>query len=98
MADLSITHERNGSRGEYRACSDEHGRDCGHLTWFEASPGVRVADHTFVPPSLRGGGIAAKLVEAMVADARTEGFSIRPQCSYVAAAFRRHPGWSDVRA
>ena len=97
MSDISITHERSGDKGEYRACSREHG-SCGHLTWFEASPGVRVADHTFVPPALRGAGIAAKLVEALVADARSEGFRIVPQCSYVAVAFRRHPDWSELRA
>lgn len=97
MAELSISHERNGSRGEYRACTDEHGT-CGHLTWFEPTPGVRVADHTLVPYELRGRGIAARLVEALVADARSEGFRVVPQCSYVAVAFNRHPDWADLRA
>ena len=41
--------------------------------------------------------MAARLVEAMVADARTEGFRIVPACSYVEAAFRRHPEWADLR-
>jgi len=97
MSEISITHERQGNRGQYNACSADDGA-CGHLTWVEASPGVRVADHTFVPPQLRGGGIAAKLVEALVADAREEGFRIVPQCSYVAVAFRRHPEWADLHA
>lgn len=97
MTELSITHQRDGNRGEYQACSPEHGA-CGHLTWIERTPGVRVANHTFVPPQLRGGGIAAKLVDALVADARAEGFRIVPQCSYVDAAFRRHPDWAGLRA
>ncbi|MBC7158941.1 MAG: N-acetyltransferase, partial [Porphyrobacter sp.] len=46
----------------------------------------------------RGKGIAMKLVEALVADAREQGFTIEPQCSYVVAAFRRHPEWADLRA
>ena len=97
MTELTITHRRDGRRGEYRACSPGND-DCGHLTWSEVSPRVRLADHTYVPPHLRGGGIAAKLVEALVADARTEGFKVVPQCSYVAVAFRRHPEWKDLLA
>jgi predicted GNAT family acetyltransferase len=34
----------------------------------------------------------------MVADAREQGFTIEPQCSYVDALFRRHPDWADIRA
>jgi predicted GNAT family acetyltransferase len=40
--------------------------------------------------------VAARLVEALVADARTEGFKIEPKCSYVAASFTRHPEWGDL--
>lgn len=97
MGDISISHERSGNRGEYRACSQADGV-CGRLTWVERSPGVRVADHTLVPHELRGRGVAAKLVEALVADARAEGFRIVPQCSYVEIAFRRHPDWAELRA
>lgn len=67
------------------------------LTW-QAAGESRVADHTYVPSSMRGQGLAGKLVDALVADAREKGFTIVPQCSYVAAAFRRHPEWADVRA
>lgn len=67
------------------------------LTW-RARGRARIANHTFVPPEARGRGIAQALVEAMVADARARGFTIEPQCSYVAALFRRHPEWADVRA
>jgi predicted GNAT family acetyltransferase len=55
-----------------------------------------VAEHTLVPPAIGGRGVAARLVEALVADARSEGFIIEPQCSYVAAAFARHPEWGDL--
>ena len=47
---------------------------------------------------MAGRGVAAKLVEALIADARAEGFRIVPACSYVAAAFARHPEWADLRA
>lgn len=67
------------------------------LTWRAAGQ-ARVVDHTFTPPAARGKGVAMALVEAIVAEAREEGFTIVPQCPYVAAAFRRHPEWADVRA
>ncbi len=67
------------------------------LTWQNRG-GVRLVDHTFVPQEARGQGLAAKLVEAIVADARTQGFKIAPQCPYVVTAFGKHPEWADVRA
>ena len=57
-----------------------------------------VADHTYVPPSSRGHGLAEKLVNRLMADAQERGFKIEPLCSYVAAQFRRHPEWADLRA
>ena len=51
-----------------------------------------------MPHEARGKGIAAALVDALIADARAEGFRIVPQCSYVEAAFRRHPEWADLLA
>lgn len=96
MTDVTITRHEDGHRGEYRAHvpgSDHIGR----LTWVE-SGGARIADHTLVPPPIGGRGIAAQLVEALVADAREQGFKVRPLCSYVAAKFDEHPDWADVRA
>lgn len=59
--------------------------------------GRLIADHTFVPPSHRGQGIAESLVDALITDARRSGDRIVPLCSYVAAQFRRHPEWTDLR-
>ena len=94
---LEITHMNNGNSGEYRA-SVPDSEKIGRLTWKLREPGVRVADHTLVPPAIGGRGIAAALVDALIADARKEGFRIVPQCSYVEAKFRRNPEWSDLRA
>lgn len=96
MKGLTITRHEGNARGEYRA--HVPGSDAiGRLTWVERG-GARVADHTLVPPEIGNHGIAARLVERMVEDARVEGFRIRPLCSYVVAAFRRHPEWADVQA
>lgn len=68
------------------------------LTYRHIDPRTVVAEHTGVPPQHRTKGIALQLVEAAIADARSEGFRIVPQCSYVAAQFRRHPEWAALRA
>lgn len=91
-----IFRENHVSHGTYRVevpGSERHA----FLTW-KARGEARIADHTYVPPEGRGMGIAAALVDALIADARELGFRIVPQCSYVEAAFRRHPEWADVLA
>ena len=93
---LEITRHDETTHGEYRAHipGSEH---VGRLTW-KARGGARIADHTLVPPEIGGQGVAAALVEALIADARAEGFSVVPQCSYVDAQFRRHPEWTELLA
>ena len=94
---VTITKNSNTHAGEYRAevADSEH---VGRLTWKAQGDNVRIADHTLVPQEIGGRGIAAQLVKALMADARTEGFRVVPQCSYVEAQFRRNPEWSDLRA
>ena len=93
---ITVTRSDETSHGAYRAELAGVGRPA-ELTWQAMGP-LRIADHTFVPPEMRGQGVAQVLVEALVADAREQGFRIVPQCSYVAAQFRRHPEWSDLLA
>ena len=94
---LAITRHDEGTHGEYRARVPGSTK-VSRLTWTARDEGVRVADHTLVPHELEGRGIAAALVEALVADAHAQGFRIVPQCSYVEAKFRRNPDWADLRA
>ena len=96
MDNVSITRHEKGSHGEYRAHvegQNHHGR----LTWVEEN-GVRAAEHTIVPPEIGGRGIAGLLVEALISDAREQGFKVKPVCSYVVKAFEKHPEWADLRA
>ena len=96
MTEITIERSGKDGHGEYRArlAGSPH---IGRLTWVERN-GVRIAEHTLVPPEIGNRGVAARLVEVMVEDARQQGFRIEPQCSYVAAAFARHPEWSGLRA
>lgn len=95
-AEITITRHGGGAAGEYHAhLSDSP--TIGRLTWVQHGQ-VRVAEHTLVPSDIGGRGVAARLVEALIADARTQGFRIDPACSYVEAAFRRHPEWAELKA
>jgi uncharacterized protein len=96
IEELEITHEGSAAHGEYRAAVPGS-KAVGRLTWT-ARGGARIAEHTIVPPEIGGRGVAAALVDALVRDARDEGFTIVPQCSYVDAQFRRHPEWADLLA
>lgn len=95
--DVEITRHDQGDTGEYHAhVAGSHAK--GRLTWVKRGDGVRVAEHTLVPKSIGGRGIAALLVQDLVADARRSGFKIVPQCSYVAAKFEENPAWADLLA
>jgi uncharacterized protein len=96
MDDVTITSHDSGTSGEYRAqvAGSSH---IGRLSWVRRGT-VRVAEHTLVPPEIGGRGVAALLVAALMSDAREHGFTVDPQCSYVAAALRKHPEWSDLQA
>ena len=101
MDGTTITRHDEGARGEYRASvagSDVIGRLTYQRRKSEVGGNTLIAVHTLVPPEIGGKGVAAKLVEALIADARESGDKIVPQCSYIEAAFRRHPEWAELRA
>lgn len=68
------------------------------LDYTQPRPDHRIATHTFVPDAMRGQGVGQHLVQALVDDARAQGFRIEAQCSYVRALAARHPEWADVLA
>ncbi len=57
---------------------------------YELAAGTMVMTHTFVPPELRGRGIAEKLVRAALDWAAAERLRVVPACSYVATFVQRH--------
>ncbi len=93
---ITIEAENHGARGRYVVrVSDAPEAE---MTWFSSGKDVITIDHTFVPPELRNRGIAEKLVQRGIADARAQGLKIVPACSYVALQFRRHKDWADLLA
>lgn len=96
MEGLTITRHGNEHVGEYRA-HVKGSEKVGRLTWVQHG-NIRAAEHTLVPPELGGRGIAGRLVDALIEDAREQGFKVKPVCSYVVKAFEKHPEWADLAA
>lgn len=93
--EISITIEDGERHGRYV------GRVAGidaeaEITYTHRGPGLISADHTGAPDALKGTGVAAALVEYLVADARERGFRIIPLCPYVRARYEKRPEWRDV--
>ena len=92
---ITIARSEKGSKGRYEA--RVAGRDgIGELTFSRLSPTKIIADHTAVDDSLRGIGVGQALVEQLISDARSDGFSIVPLCPFIRSQYQRHPEWSDV--
>ncbi|HHU22965.1 MAG TPA: N-acetyltransferase [Clostridiales bacterium] len=52
--------------------------------------------HTFVDESLRGQGIADKLVRAVIAEIQPKEYKIRTSCPYAKTWFSSHPEYADL--
>jgi predicted GNAT family acetyltransferase len=100
-AKLTITHHVAGQGGRYVAVLEGEAAE-GYLEWeaggMRDGREIRVAAHTIVPRAIGGRGVAAALVQRLVADAERLDFLIRPDCSYVAAKFKDNPDWSALKA
>ena len=95
---VTITHFAQGAGGKYVAELLGE-RATGYLEWEPGNgPNLRIATHTVVPREIGGRGVAARLVERLIADARQQDFKIVPQCWYVAKKFDENPDWADLRA
>ena len=52
--------------------------------------------HTFVPPPMRGHGVASRLVAHALRWALDQHVTVIPTCPFVAAFIRRHPEYAAV--
>ena len=77
---MEFIHEPNRIYG-----TDENGKVLAEITFPETEPGVYTIDHTIVDGSLRGQGVAGKLVQAAVDDIKAKGGEVRATCSYAVA-------------
>jgi predicted GNAT family acetyltransferase len=82
---MEFKHEKGRIYAE-----DENGKVIAEVT-FPASDGTSVIDHTFVDDSLRGQGIAGKLVKAAVEQIKNDGNNVSATCPYASKWLDKHP-------
>ena len=69
---------------------NEDGKLVAEITFPEERPGVANIDHTFVDGSLRGQGVADRLVRAALEQIQANGGRPTATCSYAAAWLDKH--------
>lgn len=84
---MEFIHEPNRIYG-----TDENGKVLAEITFPETEPGVYTIDHTIVDGSLRGQGVAGKLVQTAVDDIKAKGGEVRATCSYAVGWLEKHSG------
>ena len=78
---------------------DENGRVIAEITYATTSnPNVVLADHTFVDSSLRGQGVAGKLLDVLVKDMADQNKKIKASCSYVVKKFQEDSSFDFINA
>lgn len=63
---------------------------------YERDGDTVVFTHTVVPAELRGTGIGSRLIAGALAQVRSAGLKVVPQCQFVAAYLAKHPGAADL--
>ena len=77
--------------------NDEKGCIIAEIT-FPTDGCTSTIDHTFVDSSLRGQGIAGKLMQLAVDKIKADGNKIAATCPYATVWLQRHPEYSTVKS
>ena len=74
---------------------DENGNVIAEIN-FPIENGVATINRTFVDSSLRGQGVAGKLMKAAAEDIRKAGLKANPTCSYAVKWLAENTDYSDI--
>lgn len=77
----------------------ENGSMVAEITFpFDETRGVALINHTFVDESLRGQGVAGKLMQALVEELERQNIKALPTCSYAVDWFSKHDAYGHLLA
>ena len=91
--EIDVQHDEKA--GKYYAWIDGHESVCEYGPVGEKTLNFW---HTYVPPELRGRGIADELVRHALEDVRQRGLRVIPSCWFVRAYIDRHPEYQALLA
>lgn len=77
---------------------NQQGQRIAEISYVWSDESTIIANHTWVDDSLRGQGVAKKLLDVLVQFARDKQLKIVATCSYVEVMFKRDQSFADVVA
>lgn len=81
---------------ENRVYCAENGKTLAEITFPQVKANVVEINHTFVDESLRGQGVAGKLIEAAYDVIKISGRKAVPTCSYAVSWFEKNADKRDI--
>lgn len=89
---IDIVHEPSAAR----FVAVVEGQEC--VIDYRLSGTTMTINHTGVPASLSGRGIASQLARFALDEAKQRGWKVVPACSYVSAWIEKHPEYQELLA
>ena len=84
---MQFEHTDNGQKGEF-FLEDAQGKRIAEISYLWSDEGKIIADHTWVDDSLRGQGMARKLLDQLVGFAREKQHAVGHAETQALAEFR----------
>lgn len=91
---MEIQHQSDGRRGSFFIAGSE--KRIAEMVYVMAGPDKLIIEHTEVDESLKGKGVGAKLLEALVDFVRKEEMKVIPLCPFAKATFKKRTDLQDV--
>lgn len=76
--------------------NNEEGKTIAEVTFPETSDNTVNINHTFVDGSLRGQGVADKLLSELAQELKSKNKKAIATCSYAVGWFEKHPEYEDL--
>lgn len=91
---MQITVRKNEDAGRYEAVTADDAV-AGFAAYQDSGDSI-IFPHTVTNPEYRGQGIASQVAKYALDDARSEGKTVVPMCSFFAYYIGEHPEYADL--
>ena len=89
---MSIDVQHDPKQHKYYAVVEGHE---GEVVYAEEANGTRNFHHTYVPPELRGRGVAEAIVRHALDDTKKQGHGYVATCPFVKGFVEKHPEYRE---